>query len=190
MKRGKLFATYGKKIIKGLRGLMLVTAGCLLLGNVSGCGLNGREEHLAESNRTEKEQADELMQSVLEALEARDAEALKELFSAYALENAYDLDGKIEELMDFYPGCNGGYEGNVRSHRTSDRGETVYVIMPKYTVTNDDKTYEMRFTTYIENDVEAERLGLHIIEVMTEEAKPDGFKWKDEEDEPGIYVLE
>lgn len=53
-----------------------------------------------------------------------------------------------------------------------------------------EHTYELRITSYIENDKEPEKTGLYMIEVMTEEAKPEGFKWRDEEDAPGIYVLE
>ena len=164
---------------------------CFLLGNISGCGLfYDRGEYLAETNRTDKEMAEELMQSIIDALEAKDTEALKGLFSVYARENAYDLDGKIEELMDFYPGSEGGYEGNVCTHETAERGKKIYVIMVAYTVTHENETYEMSLTTQIENDMEPDKVGLYTIQVMTEEAEPDGFKWKDEEDAPGIYVLE
>lgn len=164
--------------------------GCLVLGNISGCGIYyDRGEYLAETNRAEKKQADEIMQSVINALEAKDANELKGLFSVYARENAYDLDGKIEELIDFYPGCE-GYEGDVCIHETTDRGKKVYVIMPVYTVANGDETYEMSLVAQIENDVESEKVGLYTIQVMIEEAEPDGFKWKDDEDAPGVYVLE
>lgn len=178
------------RIKKRRKSIVMVMVWCLMLGNISGCGVGSQGDYLAETNQTEKEHADKMMQSVLDALEAGDAEGLKKLFSTYAQEHAYDLDGKIEELMEFYPGCDGGYEGNVRSHKTTDQGETVYVIMPKYTVKNGEESYQLRLTIYVENSVEDEKIGLYMIQVKTEEDKPDGFKWKDEEDEPGIYVLE
>lgn len=181
---------FRERIKRGLKCFLFGVMSVIIAGGVSGCSLGDRGEYLAESNRTEKEQAGELMQSVIEALEAENAEALKNLFSVYARENSYNLDEKIQELIDFYPGSNGGYEGNVSTHRTADYGDIIYVITPKYTVTNDDESYEVRLTAYIENDVEAERVGLYSIQVMTEEAKPDGFKWRDEEDAPGVYVLE
>lgn len=166
---------------------------CILLPTIcSGCTPNlpvDREDSQAKTNRSEKEMANERMQSVLDALDAQDADALKELFSDYALENADDLDGKIEELLDFYPGCNGGYEGNVPAHRTSDYGDITYVLTPKYSVTHNGEIYEMRLTMYIESDAQPERIGLHSIQVMTEDARPDGFKWRDEEDAPGVYVF-
>lgn len=31
---------------------------------------------------------------------------------------------------------------------------------------------------------------MYSIQVMTEAAEPDGFKWRDEENAPGVYVLE
>ena len=48
----------------------------------------------------------------------------------------------------------------------------------------------MGFILQIRNDEEPEKVGVYLIEVMTPEAKPQGFKWKDEEDAPGVYVLE
>lgn len=190
MKRIKLHTMYGKKEKIGLKWILLGVMSFMLFSNIFGCSAGSREEYLSNTNRTDKQQAEEMMQEIINALEARDAEAIKELFSSYALENAYDLDGRIEELMDFYPGSNGGYEGNVRTHETTDYGDKIYVLMAKYTVTNDDETYQMRLTMETENDVNPEKVGLYMIQVMTEEAKPEGFKWKDEEDEPGIYVLE
>ena len=89
--------------------ILLGVTGVFLVGSLSGCSLfQSRQDHVAETNRTEKEIADELMKKILDALETENADALKHLFSVYAQENAYDLDGKIQELMEFYPGSEGG----------------------------------------------------------------------------------
>lgn len=76
-----------------------------------------------------EEEADKMMKSIMEALEKEDKDALKELFSDYALENAETLDENIDELINFFPGCEDGYKGNVSTHRTSDYGEITNVIM-------------------------------------------------------------
>lgn len=191
MKKMKSSVWNRRKAVKCIRYLVLSMAGCILFGNIFGCGAaGGRGGNPVETDRSEEEIADELIQSVIDALEAEDSEALKGLFSEYALKNAHDLDEKIKELISFYPGSNGGYTGNVPSHRTSDYGEITYVITPAYKVINDEEMYEICITAYVENDTEPERVGVHIIQVMMQEAEPDGFKWKDEEDDPGIYVLE
>ena len=60
-----------------------------------------------------------------------------------------------------------------------------------YEVTyGDGQQYEVNFVTYPQNDKEPEKIGLYLIEVMTEDAKPEGFKWRNETDEPGIYIME
>ena len=112
------------------------------------------------------------------------------MFSQYALENAEDLDGKIEELMDFYPGCNGGFDGMYHTHESTDYGVQTKVLNATYTVTNDNQEYYLIFTVQLRNDEEPDKVGLHLIEVITEEVMPEGFKFKNHKSAPGIYVLE
>ena len=64
------------------------------------------------------------------------------------------------------------------------------VLNATYTVTNDNQKYYLIFTIQLRNDEEPEKIGLHLIEVMTEEAMPEGFKCKNQKSAPGIYVLE
>lgn len=137
---------------------ILLTLLCIFLcGTITGCSLSDRGDFLARENRDEKKMADDTIQSVLNALDAKNTDALRKLFSEYALENSRDI---------------------------------TYVLTPKYHITHEGQTYDMFLTMYIENDTQPERIGLHSIQVMTEDAKPEGFKWRDEEDAPGIYVLE
>ena len=175
---------------KALKRIASVMLCCVVLMNISGCGNESREDSLAKNAKNEDEQSEEMMQSIIDVLEAQDAEALKELFSPYALEHIENLDGKIEELLEFYPGCNGGYEGYCNSERAANYGDITLILTGAYTITNDEQKYEVRFITMPQNDEEPDKVGLYLIEVMTEEEKPEGFKWRNEEDEPGIYVLE
>ena len=161
-----------------------------MVGSIMGCNFRSRLDYLAESNRTDDEQSEATRQSIIDALEAQDAQGLKALFSKYALENAEDLDEKIEELMDFYPGCNGGFDGGCSTLEGTDYGVRTKVLNGTYTVTNDNQEYYLIFTIQIRNDEEPEKVGLHLIEVVTEETMPEGFKFKNQKDAPGIYVLE
>ena len=158
--------------------------------SVTGCEKISREELLAPRQSDEDRQSDEMMQSIVDALDAEDAEALKELFSPYAQEEIADLDEKIEELIAYYPGSEGGFEGHNVSKKSANRGIISLALLGRYTVKYDGGEYRIRFVTYPQNDEEPEKIGLYLIEVMTEEAKPEGFKWKDETDVPGIYILE
>ena len=167
---------------------ILVICGIFLV-NLVGCEFKEREDYLTRVERSENEQTDAMMQSVIDALEAQDAEALKSLFSPYALEHAENLDEKIEELMEFYPGCE-GFKGNHITKKGARYGVITLMFDGTYTVTSDSQEYQICFITYPRDDEEPDKIGLYLVHVMTEEAEPEGFKWRNEKSTPGIYVLE
>lgn len=179
-----------KSMSRVLKALVLGILCCILIGSMTGCQFSSRADYLAKTNQSDKEQADATMQAIIDALEAKNAEDLKALFSTYAVENTEDLDENIEGLMEFYPGYSEGFKGNYSTREGSDYGVRDKELDGIYTVSNEGQTYRVGFTLQVRNDKEPEKIGLHLIEVMTPEAKPEGFKWKDEEDAPGVYVLE
>ena len=179
-----------KRMISVLKGLALSISCCILIGSMAGCQFSSRADYLARTSRSDDEQSEATKQSIINALETRDTQGLKAMFSQYALENAEDLDEKIQELIDFYPGCNGGFNGGCSTLEGTDYGVRTKVLNGTYTVTNDNEEYYLIFTIQLRNDEEPDKVGLHLIEVMTEEAMPEGFKCKDEDDAPGVYVLE
>ena len=159
--------------------------------SVTGCEKINPEEMFAPRRSEEDRKSDEMMQSIVDALDAEDADALKALFSPYAQEEISDLDEKIEELIEYYPGSEGGFEGDCILKRSSDYGVITLMLNGDYEVTyGDGQQYEVDFVTYPQNDEEPEKIGLYLIEVMTEDAKPEGFKWRNETDDPGIYIME
>lgn len=189
MKRIWLRIISGKKMDRRKRGRMLLLIGCVVMLGLLGCSPESAAKYRAKVIREEQDMADEMMQSIVEALEAQDSNALKKLFSSYALKNAENLDEKIEELMEFYQGSSGEKEGGL----CSAEGGIPYgklILDSTYTMRNEEQEYEVTVITMPCNDEEPEKEGLYLIEVMTKEAKPEGFKWRNEDDEPGIYVLE
>ena len=178
------------RIISGKRkkNIVLMLFGIMVVLGLSGCHYESKGEYMKNVLQEYDKQSDALMQSIIEALEAQDSKALKELFSPYALKYAENIDEKIEELMEFYPGSNGGLNGDCISEGGKYYGDLM--LNGLYTIINDEKTYQINFVTIPYNKKEPEKEGLYLIEVMTEEAKPEGFKWRNEDDEPGIYVLD
>ncbi len=178
-----------KRLYKKKRKVTLLLIGYVLMFSLSGCNPESAGEYRARVIRDEQNMADEMMQSIIDSLEAQDVKALKELFSPYALEHAENLDEKIEELMEFYQGSNDEMEGGL----CSAEGGIPYgelILDSTYTIKNGEREYEVTIITMPKNDEEPDKVGLYLIEVMTEEAEPEGFKWRNEDDEPGIYVLE
>jgi len=117
-KDGVLMRKIWLRIISGKKkNIALMLGGIIVMIGLSGCHYKSRGEYMADAVRKDYEQADMMMQSIMETLEAQDANALKELFSPYALKHTENLEEKIEELIEFYPGSDEGFEGGLFSKR-------------------------------------------------------------------------
>lgn len=176
---------------KECRKRIIGVVSCLLIGLMTGCTVaSSRGEYMMKKSHTDKEKANVVMDSLTEALDKRDVESVKELFSKYALENSDNLDGKIEELMDYYPGYDGEYEVTVSSMEHMDRGVGWHALYAMYDLSKGEQSYEIMLTILSREDREPDKIGLYSIQVMTDEAAPEGFKWREENDAPGVFVLE
>lgn len=142
------------------------------------------------TTREEKEAADQVVQKLFNALEAEDEKAIRGLFSPFALENATDLDGKVRELIAYYPGADGGYDGVAISKESWDKGKYMHVLEIILTVTNEGQEYDLVICLQMENEFEPSKEGVHLIEIMKQEDEPAGFKWKTKDAAPGVYVAE
>ena len=142
---------------------------------------------LTVSSREEKEYAKMVVDTLFNALENKDSQAIKGLFSQYAKDNTYDLDGKINKLISFYPGADGGYESSSISSEDNDYGTKSQALELVLTIKNQGSKYEIKIGMYIRNDFDSSKIGVHFIEVLVEENAPSYFKWKSIDDAPGIY---
>lgn len=189
MKKIWLHIISGRKLHREKKWITLLLIGCVLIFSLLGCNSKSAEEYRAKVIREDEDMGEKMMQSIVDALEKQDEEALKELFSPYALEHAENLDEKIEKLLEFYQGSDGKREGELYSAE-GGKNYGIWILDSGYTLENDGQEYQVRVITIPKYDEEPDKVGLYLIEVMTEEAKPEGFKWRNEDDEPGIYVLE
>ena len=142
---------------------------------------------LTVSSREEKEYAKMVVDTLFNALEDKDSQAIKGLFSEYAKNNTYDLDGKINKLLRFYPGADGGYESSSISSEDNDYGTKSQALELVLTIKNQGSKYEIKIGMYIRNDFDSSKIGVHLIEVLVEENAPSYFKWKSIDAPPGIY---
>lgn len=201
----------------GKRFCLLLLCGMIFCGSVTGCGVaRGKTSHAEEtpnetekeeiqdmenaksgisgsivvSSREEQEAADQIVHKLFDALEAGDETAIRNLFSPYALENAANLEGKIRELIAYYPGANGGYQGNAISREKKRGVKYMHVLDIILTVTNKGQEYQIDICLQMRNDFDLSMEGVHLIEIIREEEKGADFIWKDKEDAPGVYVGE
>jgi len=180
---GKSSMILWKKVVMGV---MI----CMMFSGILGCGHVDREKRLEKELRSDKEYATYYYDQVTNALETKDMEKLKTLFSPYALDKTSDIDEQITELMEFYPGYTDDYEVSIRTSESSSYSGKKYAINAQYLFSVDGADYRMMITAYTQNVVEIDKVGIHMIQIFKEDAVPNGFKWKDEDDVPGIYVFE
>lgn len=186
---GALMKKIWSHIISGKKNWMLILLGCVLAVQLLGCSPQTASEYRAKVLREDDDKSEDMKKSIIDALDKQDAEALKGLFSEYALENAEDLDEKIEELMEFYSGSDEAIEGGMRSSEGGKYYED-WILNSVYTLKKNGQEYELRIVTIPMDKKEPDKVGLYLIEVMTEDAEPEDFKWRNEDDAPGIYVLD
>lgn len=142
---------------------------------------------LTVSSREEKEYAKMVVDTLFNALEEKDPQAIKGLFSEYAINNTYDLDGKINRLINFYPGADGGYESSSISDESNDYGTKSQTLELTLVIQNQEFKYKVNIGMFIRNDLDSSKIGVHLIEVLVEEKAPSNFKWKSIDAAPGIY---
>lgn len=97
------------------------------------------------------------------AVDVGDKEAIKGMFSEYVQEEVPDLDEKIDELLEFYPGptesC-GRDGGSVNARHHSEYGGGMSVVDDMFPVISNGTYYWCRFELTYENDEDEDQIGI------------------------------
>ncbi len=106
----------------------------------------------------------------LAAVDARDKDAVKALFSPRALEQAEDLDGEIEKLFAFYPGPTQKCErdGVGAESGSSDHGKRIRRGSDWFAVVCDGANYYCDFSMVFQNDMDGDEVGVWSIHFVSE----------------------
>jgi len=146
---------------------------------------------------SEQQMSDQIMEEMIQALDARDSEALKEMFSKEALIEAKDLDQQIAEMMKFYKGKMVSYKGIASSQTNSENGEDVEKdFQGHYTLVTDKETYQVLYEHKPIDRESPDKIGLSSLELITqaffdknkEEIGP--YEWQADLNGPGVYTKE
>lgn len=106
----------------------------------------------------------------LAAVDARDKDAVKALFSPRALEQAEDLDGEIDKLFAFYPGPTQKCErdGVGPESGSSDHGKRIRRGSDWFAVVCDGANYYCDFSMVFQNDMDGDEVGVWSIHFVSE----------------------
>ncbi len=177
--------------------IILVAALCLY-----GCGCGGHDPENggpadlnAYLSGSTDQQADALMEVIVQALDEGDAELLMSVFSEEAQESCPELGEMAEALIDVYEGPSVSYTGNAATAQGHTRlgrdddgdlidGQGYWLIGGSYELVTESVTYWLDFDFYSEYEAEPEKNGVYIIEISTWE----GGNHHDHMTEQGIFI--
>ena len=157
-------------------------------------------ESAEENKETEEEEdmdknpvyrsAKEEVTFLVDAIERKDAQAIKDKFSPYAKSNIDNLDAKIDRLIEEFPGWNDDYELSDTFERWSNHGKITYMMTPSFDYAVDDKGYCLRMIYYTESDEDETKLGWYSLQIF-EYPNPgysNDFYMHGVEDDPDVLL--
>lgn len=176
-----------KKFI--LTGILIVS-----LAALCGCGsasstthpiINSRLKEL--NNHASKESVG--IQKIIDALNAKDREAVKGAFSSSALDETGDIEGGIDYLFALIPDEIQDYEKDTYVEDSRVRyGHEVVEMKEWYTVSTQNGTYAFFILEYTKDTDHSENRGIYALRACKEEDKAEHFSSWQKMKIAGIYV--
>jgi len=183
-----------------LKPLALLLAGMLLLSscslldmqqtNTDGDEMNTASSITATADSLEK-RSDAMFETILSAIENRDGDTIKALFSEEALEEANDIDAAIEYLFNLFDGEIVSWErdrqGADESFRSGRHSRSIHTW---YTVHTETGRYLFLLLDYDINTIDPDLEGLYTLHgINAEYAETQWGNWV-ELRAPGVYMPE
>ncbi|OPX41874.1 hypothetical protein CLHUN_42510 [Ruminiclostridium hungatei] len=132
--------------------------------------------------------SDMRFQNIATALENKDKEKLKNMFSPGVLKEAKDIDSNIEYLMNFFKGEIKSKEGSNNVSGSNDYGEKTSELNCMYIVTTDVDKYLVFFVDELEDTKNPDNVGLYMLQIIKESDREKQFDWGGEKTRcAGIY---
>jgi hypothetical protein len=115
--------------------------------------------------------------SIIEAIEKKDTEGLKKMFSANALKEADDIDGGINYIMNFYKGKIESKEGAQEGSGSKDYGEKTHELKCFYIITTEEDKYIVFFIENLVDTKNPDNVGLYMLQIIKESDRKKEFDW-------------
>lgn len=132
------------------------------------------------------------MDEIVKAIEDKDEEKMKEMFSRVTINSVNLLDTQISKLMDFIDDEILEYNSleNLSESMESDEGNKKLEFVFGYIVVTSEKTYEVAVKDVIVDESETTNEGIHYICVKEIEDYNEGQElyWNDHNIEEGIVL--
>jgi len=171
-----------------LKPLAFLLAGMLLL---SSCSLLDMQPTNTDGDEMK---TDAMFETILNAIENRDSDTIKALFSEEALEEANDIDAAIEylfNLFDLFDGEIVSWERGAQSIGTSYReGRSSRLICTWYTLYTETGKYLFLLLDYDKNTINPNLEGLYTLHGIDDADEDAVWSTWQEMKAPGVYMPE
>lgn len=135
-------------------------------------------DRLAELNGSnDDETADKCFQKIIESLENKDKEGMKNIFSKQALKEANDIDGGIDYIMDFYKGKIQSKKVALQVSDKNDYGRKEKELRALYTVVTDEDTYIVFFINQMVDTKNSDNTGIYMLQIIKKSDREKEFDW-------------
>ncbi|WP_242954230.1 DUF5104 domain-containing protein [Clostridium puniceum] len=148
------------------------------------------KERISELNTNDDNKvADTHLQKIIEALENKDKEGLKKMFSPNALKEANDIDGGIDYIMEFYKGkMKSRDKCTIPSTDLVEDGERKSELDCKYIVITNEDTYIVFFIDQKVDTKNLDNVGLYMLQIIKKSDREKEFDWGGDKTKcAGIY---
>ena len=129
------------------------------------------------------------IQKIVDAINAKDREAVKAAFSSSALDETGDIEGGIDYLFALIPDEIQDYEKDTYVEDSRVRyGHEVVEMKEWYTVSTQNGTYAFFILEYTKDTDHSENRGIYALRACKEEDKAEHFSSWQKMKIAGIYV--
>ena len=105
-----------------MKKVITIISCCIIIFSIGGC--MNREKYMSDWFTSEQEEADKMMEQIIEACRKQDTQKLKELIFRKIVEKiSKNIDVKINELFQYLKGDIQTFEGDCASSSDSDHGK-------------------------------------------------------------------
>lgn len=168
-----------------MKKLLSVLICCIIALGITGC-------EIPKEKRVNSVYADaqKTMEFLADAIERKDAQAIKDKFSPYAQEHIYNFSKKIDRLIEEFPEWSGEYEITDTFQRWSNHGKITYMLTPSFDFSDEKSSYRLRVIYYTKSDEDKSKLGYYSIQIMDLQAEDYSKEvyMHGVEDDPDIWL--
>jgi hypothetical protein len=140
------------------------------------CSLGGSRVEMLNKNNDEGK-ADARLEQIIEAIKIKDKDSLRTMFSKQALDEAEDLDGRMDYIFNFV-------QGNIESWKTIvhgnaaesiNHGSRIKKLQSWYYLNTDKGKYLIFFLECTIDTDHPENVGMYMLQVIKAEDKATQF---------------